>query len=664
MLIIELVGDTSSLSTLTTDGLVNGAIGTLQHVDIDSQGKPTTLWVKFDHEDVGKNRRQLLMNNERYRQHLQNGFTPIWKVAKNFPTCRKRLTGRIVCFPLYYAYGFTICKSQGNNHIGIYTIVHLNSRKKIPRRQLYVAFSRTDKIDNLIINGSFEDPWFREEEARKKSGGRIREDEIREGYSKLMTKKIVLTWTPLYNIHNCNKIISFFNVNSFHCHIDDVRSDFSLLASDLIFFIDTRLKNNEVLPLKGYKFVTGLYMHNDKRVPGGLCLYAKSNQDVYIIKDMNIQEKGYYGQLIVCSAGDCIIIGLYFSPKCSMKHKVQYLQRALEEILDNHHNILIGGDFNCGNSIDILLEKGFSRLPLDDTTKGATNIDQLYIKTNGEYIFGCNPCYYSDHKPTYVGLKSVVDNDTHFMDDQDCTTQIHEMVDDKANTDDKIDTDDRTDSHEMECSFEADTFFCELSKIDKMNEGTDGQIANLKQLPAKKQAQVIDRLDTCSSNDLIQFLNNHGYVTINCNSTTQIGNSCGYISASIANYIYQCQDDACVSLTMNDHPSYHPDVLGYNFLLGIDRSDAQLLDSIQIMKLVASLTGDYNLEWFFVQDVNLFKSLLASDFDDILFSKKGGIKWAVFCINDAILNDHQRKTNVGSNVCVGSHWYTVVISIE
>ena len=100
---------------------------------------------------------------------------------------------------MYYAYGFTICKSQGNNHIGIHTIVHLNSRKKIPRRQLYVAFSRTDKIDNLIIVGSFEDPWFREEEARKKSGGHIREDEIREGYSQLLAKKIILTWSPLYN---------------------------------------------------------------------------------------------------------------------------------------------------------------------------------------------------------------------------------------------------------------------------------------------------------------------------------------------------------------------------------------------------------------------------------------------------------------------------------
>ena len=129
-------------------------------------------------------------------------------------------------------------------------------------------------------------------------------------------------------------------------------------------------------------------------------------------------------------------------------------------------------------------------------------------------------------------------------------------------------------------------------------------------------------------------------------------------------HIYQSHGDTRVSLTKDDHPSYHPDILAYNFLLGIDRSDAQLLDSVQIMILVTSLTGDYNLDWFFVQDVNLFKSLVASNFADVLFSKNAHSKWAVFCINDAILNDEQRKKNVQSNVCVGSHGYTVVIDIE
>ena len=71
-------------------------------------------------------------------------------------------------FPLYYAYGFTICKAQGNNHIGISTVVHLNKKRKIPRKQLYVAMSRADTLENLIIVGSFEDPWYREEAYRKK----------------------------------------------------------------------------------------------------------------------------------------------------------------------------------------------------------------------------------------------------------------------------------------------------------------------------------------------------------------------------------------------------------------------------------------------------------------------------------------------------------------
>ena len=104
--------------------------------------------------------------------------------------------------------------------------------------------------------------------------------------------------------------------------------------------------------------------------------------------------------------------------------------------------------------------------------------------------------------------------------------------------------------------------------------------------------------------------------------------------------------------------------MAYNYLLNIDHSDAQLLDSVQILNLVTSLTGDYNLEWFFVQDVNLFKSLVASDFKDVSFPKNGQRKYAVFCINDAVLNDEQRKANVKSNVCVGSHWYTVVLEFE
>ena len=133
-----------------------------------------------------------------------------------------------------------------------------------------------------------------------------------------------------------------------YCHIDDVRNDFSLLASDFIFFIDTRLKNDEILSLKGYNFVAGVCMNNDKRVPGGVCLYAKLNQNVRLIKDINLQENSHYCKLIICSMGDFVIVGLYFSPKSLMKHRIQCLEMALKETISYECDILIGGDARGG----------------------------------------------------------------------------------------------------------------------------------------------------------------------------------------------------------------------------------------------------------------------------------------------------------------------------
>ena len=76
-------------------------------------------------------------------------------------------------FPLYYAYGFTICKAQGNNHIGISTVVHLNKKRKIPRKQLYVAMSRADTLDNLII-GIERKRIVKEKKKRKKNHDKMK----------------------------------------------------------------------------------------------------------------------------------------------------------------------------------------------------------------------------------------------------------------------------------------------------------------------------------------------------------------------------------------------------------------------------------------------------------------------------------------------------------
>ena len=628
-----------------TDGLVNGAIGTLKHIDLDNDGNPVTLWMKFDSEEVGKSRRQMLVNCGPCTIHVKKGLTPIWKVAKNFPTCRKRLTGQIVMFPLYYAYGFTICKAQGNNHIGISTVVHMNTKKKIPRKQLYVALSRTDTIENLIIIGSFEDPWFREEEARKKTVGMTRQDEIIAGYSDLLAKKIILSWTPLYNLKECNKIISFFNVNSLNCHIDDVINDFSLLSSNLIFFIDTRLKDKDNLKIEGYNFVAGLNMNNTKRVPGGICLYSSEDQQVCKIKEIDIQERGYFCQLLVCLSIDCIIIGLYFSPKCPLMSKVNALKMALTECVGYEQDVVIGGDFNCEQNIDFLIEQGFSSLPLDLTTKYGSSIDHLYIKSGKNYIFGSNPCYYSDHNPLFVAFKSneiSSSNDERdgSVQDMDCSSNSQVLNCDSSHLID------------MDCVFSNDDIQEVTTSQFYENQFKEGQV------------YLIDRLSSNSSIDLLSFLGSFNYKILNCNSNTQIGLSCGYICASIASYIYHLQQFSSLNLTQGEHKCYNPDVVLYNNILNIDGNEAQILDSIQIMKLVTYLTGDCNLEWFFTVDVNMFKSFARSDFSNLHLPSKGNKRWGVFCVNDAVLTEKQRASSLALNKYNGSHWYTAAVILE
>ena len=78
--------------------------------------------------------------------------------------------------------------------------------------------------------------------------------------------------------------------------------------------------------------------------------------------------------------------------------------------------------------IDFLVEQGFSSLPLDLTTKYGSNIDQMYIKSGKKYVFGSNPCYYSDHNPLFIAFKSgeISSNDEKDESVQymDCTSNI------------------------------------------------------------------------------------------------------------------------------------------------------------------------------------------------------------------------------------------------
>ena len=79
----------------------------------------------------------------------------------------------------------------------------------------------------------------------------------------------------------------------------------------------------------------------------------------------------------------------------------------------------------------------------------------------------------------------------------------------------------------------------------------------------------------------------------------------------------------------------YPNVTLMNHLLGISGNTAIELTAEQIVTLVCHMTNDDNLNWLFMVDINLFKSMAMNDFKNISLPTLNGKRWAVFCVNDA-----------------------------
>ena len=251
-----------------------------------------------------------------------------------------------------------------------------------------------------------------------------------------------------------------------------------------------------------------------------------------------------------------------------------------------------------------------------------------------------NPTYFSDHFPTYVIIYPEA-------------SQIlgSWSLSDNQSTGNKITPKSSVDHLDANESYK-------IMGVDAAeNEGAK----NIKQ----KQIRVIERLDSKSSNGLISYVESQGYHVINSNNNKQKGHSCGYICACIAMTFYNLHGSPISNWINHDSLiSTEPDIILYNQILGLDGNKAQFLDSVQIHSLVSTLTGDKNLPWFFTVDVNLFKAMVKTSFSNVSLPRSNGKKWAVFAVNDAILDDKKRQMALRTNSCHGSHWFTALVIID
>ena len=132
-----------------TDGLSNGAMGTVTNVVIDqTTGKMSVILVAFDSEHVGQETRYTSVYNS-----INQNAVPIHQTQATFPVHKKTsFQATRTQLPLTLAWAVTIHKCKGLALSEI--VIDMTCAKgKFKPGEAYVAFRRVKTLDKLhIIN--------------------------------------------------------------------------------------------------------------------------------------------------------------------------------------------------------------------------------------------------------------------------------------------------------------------------------------------------------------------------------------------------------------------------------------------------------------------------------------------------------------------------------
>ncbi|KAL6455400.1 hypothetical protein MHYP_G00361440 [Metynnis hypsauchen] len=372
-----------------SDGLVNGAFGTVNEVCFDSdQDFPLKIYVTFDSEKTGKALRA---------KHpcLKPGLTKATPIQPE----EERVTnsgGIRRQFPLKLAWACTIHKVQG---LTVEKAV-VSLKKIFAAGQAYVALSRVTSLEGLIIQDFKESAIYAKEDI----------DTLMQSMPAFIEP--VRETTPSQS--SCK--ILLHNVQGLTCHLDDIKHDRRYMEADIICMTETWLQSHSAskeVQLAGFMF------HSQPR-----CISYDTSEALFT--ELKEQQHGgvgvYYREHINCSIAnvpclniECVLFSiphldttaavLYRPPS----YKVSIFHNKLADLITYMNNFsggkIIMGDFNenyfVAHSVsDIMQYYGFTQVVNEATTENGSLIDHIYMKdVVSEHVnVSVMPTYFSYHE--------------------------------------------------------------------------------------------------------------------------------------------------------------------------------------------------------------------------------------------------------------------------
>ncbi|XP_029933198.1 uncharacterized protein LOC115377526 [Myripristis murdjan] len=370
------------------DGLVNGACGTVTQVVFGEDSTfPLTVYVRFDDEKIGSDRRK-------NRAHAAVECLQSTAIDPEEDRATKR-GGLRRQFPLRLAWACTVHKVQG---LTVDEAV-VSLKRVFAPGQAYVALSRVRALSGLIIEDFTERAIYCKDAIKEALDG--------------MPPFLIEQPEPSVNTHSFS--VYLMNVQNLSRHVLDLVSCTQHLQLTCIAVTETWLTAQSSLDsvqIEGYTFHSrprGLcYSSSNPKLlelknleHGGVGLYSVDNLDCDILQvpDLNLECL-----VCLCSKFNILLAVIYRPPCYPISLFKQNLGKLLDWLNPISNTIVIMGDFNenilkTSSICKFMGEKGFSQHVTQETTEKGTLIDHVYVKTT-QYNVECAvmPTYFSDHE--------------------------------------------------------------------------------------------------------------------------------------------------------------------------------------------------------------------------------------------------------------------------
>lgn len=403
------------------DGLANGAVGKLIHVELGFDDRILRVWLHFPN-GVGVKARAKTAGYANSKG-IDNTAVPINRRTATIPDRNKSIHVKRNHFPLKPACSLTIHKSQG----GTFDEIVYKYSKAHSQSLVYVALSRVTSQQGLYIVSS-EDQRFHH--GRRENQAMLL---LRNEFTRLSTVHLnTIDRVILEKINEGNIIVFSLNCQSLRAHACNLRGNI-IRKSHVLMLSETWLSNNEQVEVGNFNLITQYRRPNIKR-GGGVCIYHNtddSQRECAVNSDTQLRRGPQHTSLTKSAVGDIcaaryttssgreiIMVTVYISVNTNVTDIIDFLHEALlvyteggSKLLRKRYHelpLILGGDFN----IDFNKEDGFrliqflkDELNLDlisgrtlGTTRYDTTIDAMFSRFITHISSDVHVSYFSYHK--------------------------------------------------------------------------------------------------------------------------------------------------------------------------------------------------------------------------------------------------------------------------